>query len=209
MDRPARRRRHRHGQPARRQGRRQDPDQARQPEHDLRSHDDGSPRHVRVVLCGRHPAGSGRGEVGALQVHERRRHVELHPQRLRERCRLHGVARRVQQHCDVLAARRPVARIRPVRTRRSSTRAPTHEASGGHADAGATWTQIKPSLNSAIIQTRPNLAVTTLPNGKTRMYVYEGHVGAGAAHRRCPGDDSGRGSSAATTCRRGSRRSWT
>ena len=44
-------------------------------------------------------------------------------------------------------------------------------------DGGATWTQIKPSLNSAIIQTRPNIAVTTLPNGKTRMYVYEGHVG--------------------------------
>jgi Arc-like DNA binding domain len=45
-------------------------------------------------------------------------------------------------------------------------------------DGGATWTQIKPSLNSAIIQTRPNLAVTALPNGKTRMYVYEGHTGA-------------------------------
>ena len=45
-------------------------------------------------------------------------------------------------------------------------------------DGGATWTQIKPSLNPAIIQTRPNIAVTTLPNGKTRMYVYEGHVGA-------------------------------
>lgn len=45
-------------------------------------------------------------------------------------------------------------------------------------DGGATWTQIKPSLNAAIIQTRPNLAVTTLANGKTRMYVYEGNIGA-------------------------------
>ena len=42
-------------------------------------------------------------------------------------------------------------------------------------DGGATWTQIKPSLNDAIIQTRPNLAVTTLSNGKTRMYVFEGN----------------------------------
>jgi hypothetical protein len=43
-------------------------------------------------------------------------------------------------------------------------------------DGGATWTQIKPSLNAGIIQTRPNLAVTKLPNGKTRMYVFEGNT---------------------------------
>lgn len=43
-------------------------------------------------------------------------------------------------------------------------------------DGGATWVQIKPSLNPAIIQTRPNLAVTLLPNGKTRMYVFEGNT---------------------------------
>jgi hypothetical protein len=52
------------------------------------------------------------------------------------------------------------------------------------SDGGATWTQIKPSLNATIIQTRPNLAVTTLPNGKTRMYVYEGHTGAGGQYSR-------------------------
>jgi len=45
------------------------------------------------------------------------------------------------------------------------------------SDAGATWIQIKASLNAAVIQTRPNLSVTTLPNGKTRMYVYEGNAG--------------------------------
>jgi hypothetical protein len=45
-------------------------------------------------------------------------------------------------------------------------------------DGGATWTQIKPSLNSAIIQTRAAFDVTTLPNGKTRMYVHEGNIGA-------------------------------
>jgi hypothetical protein len=44
-------------------------------------------------------------------------------------------------------------------------------------DGGATWVQIKPSLNAAVIQTRANIAVTTLPNGKTRMYVYEGNAG--------------------------------
>ncbi|HSC92259.1 MAG TPA: sialidase family protein [Gaiellaceae bacterium] len=44
-------------------------------------------------------------------------------------------------------------------------------------DGGATWTQIKPSLNSGIIQTRPAFDVTTLPSGATRMYVYEGNTG--------------------------------
>ena len=44
-------------------------------------------------------------------------------------------------------------------------------------DAGATWTQIKPSLNAAVIQTRPSIDVNLLPDGKTRMYVYEGNTG--------------------------------
>ena len=42
-------------------------------------------------------------------------------------------------------------------------------------DAGATWTQIKPSINAAVIQSRAAMAVTTLANGKTRMYVHEGN----------------------------------
>nr|WP_240956587.1 glycoside hydrolase [Micromonospora sp. HNM0581] len=45
------------------------------------------------------------------------------------------------------------------------------------SDAGATWTQIKPSLNAAMFQTRAAIDVTTLPGGKTRMYVYEGNTG--------------------------------
>ncbi|TDC43850.1 sialidase family protein [Micromonospora sp. KC213] len=45
------------------------------------------------------------------------------------------------------------------------------------SDAGATWTQIKPSLNAAVFQTRAAIDVTTLPGGKTRMYVYEGNIG--------------------------------
>ncbi|MEP6469203.1 MAG: exo-alpha-sialidase [Chloroflexota bacterium] len=44
-------------------------------------------------------------------------------------------------------------------------------------DAGATWTQIKQSLNNGLVQTRTAIAVTALPNGKTRMYVYEGNNG--------------------------------
>jgi hypothetical protein len=44
-------------------------------------------------------------------------------------------------------------------------------------DAGTTWTQIKPSLNPAVIQTRAAIDVTALPGGKTRMYVHEGNVG--------------------------------
>ena len=40
-------------------------------------------------------------------------------------------------------------------------------------DAGATWTQIKPTLanNAADANMRPEIAVTTLPNGNTRMYM--------------------------------------
>ena len=49
------------------------------------------------------------------------------------------------------------------------------------SDSGVTWTQIKGSLNSAIATTRPDIAVTRLPNGNTRMYVGEGHVGAPAS----------------------------
>ena len=48
-------------------------------------------------------------------------------------------------------------------------------------NAGADWTQIKPSLNAAVNTTRPEMAVTTLPNGKTRMYVYEGNAGQNTA----------------------------
>jgi hypothetical protein len=45
-------------------------------------------------------------------------------------------------------------------------------------DAGATWVQIKPSLDSKNAAMRPEISVTTLPNGKTRMYVAEGATGA-------------------------------
>jgi len=44
-------------------------------------------------------------------------------------------------------------------------------------DGGSTWTQIKESLNSTIIQTRPAFDLAELPSGDTRMYVYEGNIG--------------------------------
>jgi hypothetical protein len=51
------------------------------------------------------------------------------------------------------------------------------------SDAGTTWTQIKTALISTPSETtaRPELAVTTLPNGKTRMYVAEGASGSPAS----------------------------
>jgi hypothetical protein len=48
-------------------------------------------------------------------------------------------------------------------------------------DAGATWTQIKTSLNSADTVTRPEFSVNKTPDGKTRMYVNEGNDGRNTA----------------------------
>ncbi|HEU5403870.1 MAG TPA: sialidase family protein [Terriglobales bacterium] len=49
------------------------------------------------------------------------------------------------------------------------------------SDAGATWTQIKASLNAADTVTRPEFAVNKTADGKTRMYVNEGNDGANPA----------------------------
>jgi hypothetical protein len=51
-------------------------------------------------------------------------------------------------------------------------------------DGGAHWIQIKPSLNRNIVTTLPWMALTTLPNGNTRMYLGEGHTGAGGQYSR-------------------------
>jgi hypothetical protein len=48
-------------------------------------------------------------------------------------------------------------------------------------DGGTTWTQIKPSLNAANANTRPEFAVNKTSDGKTRMYVNEGNDGTNAA----------------------------
>jgi hypothetical protein len=57
-------------------------------------------------------------------------------------------------------------------------------------DGGATWTQIKPSLNSSITTTLPWIAVTTLGNGDTRAYVSEGHTNFGGEYSRVFRSDS-------------------
>lgn len=43
---------------------------------------------------------------------------------------------------------------------------------------GATWRQVKESLNPEVIQTRAMFDVVAMPDGDTRMYVHEGNVGA-------------------------------
>jgi hypothetical protein len=48
-------------------------------------------------------------------------------------------------------------------------------------DGGATWVQINPSLNPADPNMRPEIAVNSLPDAKTRMYVYEGSTGSPTA----------------------------
>ena len=45
------------------------------------------------------------------------------------------------------------------------------------SDGGTSWTQIKTSLDSTQTTTLPWIAVTTLANGHTRMYVSEGNTG--------------------------------
>jgi hypothetical protein len=45
------------------------------------------------------------------------------------------------------------------------------------SDGGTTWTQIKASLDSTVTTTLPWIAVTTRPNGHTRIYISEGNVG--------------------------------
>jgi hypothetical protein len=47
-------------------------------------------------------------------------------------------------------------------------------------DNGATWAQIKTSLNANDVSMRPEITVNTLPNGSTRMYVGEGTSGPGS-----------------------------
>ncbi|MBA2559859.1 MAG: exo-alpha-sialidase, partial [Propionibacteriales bacterium] len=44
-------------------------------------------------------------------------------------------------------------------------------------DRGRTWTKIKQSLNRDLTPTLAAIDVTTLANGDTRMYAYEGNVG--------------------------------
>jgi len=50
-------------------------------------------------------------------------------------------------------------------------------------DNGATWAQIKPALNENLSTDRAEFAITTLPNGNTRMYVGVGNQSDAGANR--------------------------
>ena len=54
-------------------------------------------------------------------------------------------------------------------------------------DAGATWTQIKPSLNAAIIQTRPSIDVTSCPTARPGCTSTKGTPMPAASTRGCSG----------------------
>ncbi len=56
-------------------------------------------------------------------------------------------------------------------------------------DAGATWSQIKISLAEGNANMRPEFAVTTLPDSKTRMYIHEGATGGALYSRLYRSDD--------------------
>lgn len=51
-------------------------------------------------------------------------------------------------------------------------------------DQGVTWVQIHAPLNAAANTDRAEIALNTLGNGNTRMYVGEGHTGAGGQYSR-------------------------
>ena len=139
--------------------------------------DDGAPRHELRVLHRRDAAGAGHRQVGPVQVHRTRRDMELHPQRLGLDRQLHRRSHRVQQRRDLLAARREERRC-SIRSNPEIVYATSYARGVWRStDGGATWTQIKASLNPAVIQTRATIAVNTLQNGDTRMYVYEGNAG--------------------------------
>ena len=112
-------------------------------------------------------------------------HVELHPQRLRRRDHVHRRSQRVQQRQTAVCSPRGVRNIELDPSNPSIIYAASYARGVWRStDAGANWTQIKPSLNPAIIQTRPAISVNKL-GGTTRMYVYEGHTGAAVGTPPC------------------------
>ncbi len=89
-----------------------------------------------------------------------------------------------ESQCN-LTATDPICSQRGVRRVMIDPSSPTTVYAGSYGrgiwrstNAGADWTQIKPSLNPAQNTTRPEFDITTLQDGKTRMYVHEGNVGA-------------------------------
>src|SRR4051812_41100436 len=96
---------------------------------------------------------------------------------------------------------RPIVAVATARGSSSVRVDPTHpgviyvnEFSRGvwrSVDNGATWAQIKTPLNAALSTDRAEFAVTTLPNGNTRMYVGVGNDGTNASRVYRTDDASG------------------
>ena len=155
----------------RRKGRR-DRRQARRFEHHLRRHDHRASRLFVVLLLGVTRPVPGAAKWGLYKTTNGGASWSFIHNGSTNVADCTGLDSRVQQHGYLLAARCPQRRARPVD---SNILYASSYARGiwRSNDAGATWTQIKPSQRG-IIQTRASIDVNVLPNGKTRMYVYEG-----------------------------------
>ena len=150
---------------------------------------------VRVLLRRRHPvpgADPGRPAVGPLQVHRRRRALDVHPQRLPSP----PTAARAS---PTIANNTTPCSPRGVRDIELDPSDPNIVYAASYArgvwrsnDSGDTWTQIKPSLNAAIGTT------TARHRRHDAAERQDADVRRRGPHQRAP---STAGSSAATTSR--------
>ena len=137
------------------QGHRRDRRQARRPEHASTSR----PR-PRCAACPRSAARASRGrfrapEVGPVQVDERRRDVELHPQR-RPPTRPSAPAPSPSSTTPASARRAACATCSSTRRpEHRSTRPRTHAASGARPTAARRGRRSRRRSTAALIQTRP------------------------------------------------------
>ena len=154
------------------------------------------PRRVVLLRRGQPVPGADPGcaDLGPLPLHERRRDVDARPQRLDRPGRVRKRrARDREQHDAVLAAR--VRRVLFDPSNANIVYAASYARGVWRSsDSGSTWTQIKPSLNSAIATTRPDIAVTRLDE---RQHAHVRRRGPHGQLRR----PSTAGSPAATTWR--------
>ena len=180
VDRPARRLRDRHGNPLAGKGVGEIVVKPGYPEHDLRRR-----RRPRSAACRRSAARASRGRSRAPRSGASTSRPNggaswtLHPQRRRRTTAALHRATRPSSTTAASARRAACATSRSTRrTRRSSTRRSYARGVWRSPDGGATWTQIKPSLNAAVIQTRPAIAVTTLAERQ------DAHVRLRGQHRQ-------------------------
>ena len=163
------------------QGDRRDRRRARRPEHALGRDDDGAARACRPCCCSgvtRPVPGITRGASTSRRTAARAgRSSTTAPDDGR---RLHGRRDRVRERA-ASARRAACATSRSTRpTRTSSTRPRTRAASGARTTPGATWTQIKPSLNATL---HP---VAAVDRGHTARRRRDAHVRARGQQRHEP-----------------------